>query len=164
MWGSTLDFARPREMPPEGAPVKGFLADTNVVSEARKGRRADQHCVAWIAANRDDLYLSVLVTGEIRRGIESVRRRDAPAAGARSSGGCGESKRSFEERILPVDAAVADRWGHLMAKRSLARDRWPPGSDRARARAHARDPQRARRGAVRRLGDQSLRGRRDARS
>ena len=30
-----------------------------------------------------------------------------------------EVEASFEERILPVDSAVADRWGRLMAERTL---------------------------------------------
>jgi len=98
--------------------VKGFLLDTNVVSEARKGRRADKHCVSWIAAHRDDLYLSVLVTGEIRRGIESIRRRDAPAAGVLERW-LRQVETTFEDRILPIDSAVADRWERLMADRPM---------------------------------------------
>lgn len=98
--------------------MKGFLVDTNVVSEARKGSRADRHLVAWMTANRDDLYLSVLVTGEIRRGIEGIRRRDASAAAALERW-LRQVETTFEERILPVDAAVADRWGRLMAERPL---------------------------------------------
>ena len=98
--------------------MKGFLVDTNVISEARKGNRANRRLVAWIAAHRDELYLSVLVTGEIRRGIESIRRRDSTAAGSLERW-LRELETSFEERILPVDAAVADRWGRLMAARPL---------------------------------------------
>jgi predicted nucleic acid-binding protein len=98
--------------------VTGFLVDTNVLSEARKASRANPRVVAWIAAHRDDLFLSVLVTGEIRRGIESVRARD-PAAAASLERWLREVETSFEERILPVDGAVADRWGRLMAERTL---------------------------------------------
>jgi toxin FitB len=98
--------------------VKGFLVDTNVISEARKGTRANRRLVAWIASHRDELYLSVLVTGEIRRGIESIRRRDSTAAGSLERW-LRELETTFEERILPVDAAVADRWGRLMAARPL---------------------------------------------
>src|SRR5205807_2351717 len=62
------------------ASVRGFLLDTNVLSEARKAKRADPRVVSWIA-HRQELYLSVLVTGEVRRGIEVIRRRDRSAAG-----------------------------------------------------------------------------------
>lgn len=90
-----------------------WLVDTNVLSELRKGPRANNGVRAWFADARDDeLYTSVLVLGEVRRGIESIRRRDTTAALAleqwllRITG-------SFSDRILPVDATVADRWGVL---------------------------------------------------
>lgn len=98
--------------------MTGFLVDTNVLSEARKTSRANPRVVAWIRAHREDLYLSVLVTGEIRRGIEAVRTRD-PTAAASLERWLREVETGFEERILPIDGAVADRWGRLMAERTL---------------------------------------------
>ncbi len=98
--------------------MTGFLVDTNVVSEARKGGRANPRVREWLAVNRNDLYLSVLVTGEIRRGIESIRRRDAARA-ASLERWLGDVLTGFEERILPIDSAVAERWGHLMAERTM---------------------------------------------
>jgi predicted nucleic acid-binding protein len=98
--------------------VKGFLVDTNILSEARKGRRANATVLAWLATHGEDLYLSVLVTGEIRRGIESVRRRDPPSAGSLERW-LRALETQFEERILPVDASIADRWGRLMTERTL---------------------------------------------
>ena len=90
-----------------------WLLDTNVVSELRKGDRANAGVRAWFAdMNDEDLFTSVLVLGEIRRCIESIRRRDAPAAMAieqwliRMATG-------FGDRVLPIDARVADRWGGL---------------------------------------------------
>ena len=54
-----------------------FLIDTNIVSEVRKGTRCDANVASWYASIEDsDLYLSVLVLGEIRKGIELARRRD----------------------------------------------------------------------------------------
>jgi hypothetical protein len=73
---------------------------------------------AWIAAHRDELFLSVLVTGEVRRGIETIRRRDKGAAGVLERWLRG-LEAEFEDRILPVDATVADRWGRLMAERTV---------------------------------------------
>jgi predicted nucleic acid-binding protein len=99
--------------------VKGFLLDTNVVSEARKGARAHPSVVRWIRAHRDRLFLSVLVTGEIRRGIETIRRRDSKAATALERW-LRDVETQFEERVLPVDAMVADRWGRLAADRPVA--------------------------------------------
>jgi predicted nucleic acid-binding protein len=53
----------------------GFLIDTNILSELQKGERADNGVKTWYASCKpDDLYLSVLVVGEIRQGIERLRR------------------------------------------------------------------------------------------
>lgn len=60
-----------------------FLVDTNVVSELRKGSRANGAVRRWMAAVPDDeLFLSVLVIGELRKGVERIRRRDDVAARA----------------------------------------------------------------------------------
>jgi len=99
--------------------VKGFLLDTNVLSEARKGARANVRVSTWIRVHRDRLYLSVLVTGEVRRGIETIRRRDAVAA-TRLERWLREVETGFEDRILPIDAGVADRWGRLAAERPVS--------------------------------------------
>ena len=54
-----------------------YLPDTNVISELRKGDRSDANVSAWYAGVTDDhVFLSVLVLGEIRRGVERIRDRD----------------------------------------------------------------------------------------
>lgn len=59
----------------------GFLIDTNVLSELRKKERANPGVQKWFAnVAGDSLYLSVLVVGEVRNGIERLRRRDPVAA------------------------------------------------------------------------------------
>ena len=53
-----------------------YLIDTNIISEVRRGERCDRHVAAWFASiNDDDIYLSVLVLGEIR---EASKARDGP--------------------------------------------------------------------------------------
>lgn len=57
--------------------MTGYLLDTNVVSEARKGRRANPGVRRWFDDVDDEaLFISVLVAGEIRKGVEQVRARD----------------------------------------------------------------------------------------
>jgi predicted nucleic acid-binding protein len=91
-----------------------YLVDTNVLSELRR-RDPDPGVVRWMEDRpASTLYLSVLTLGELRKGIaglsEGVRKRrlldwlDA------------EVPRYFARRILSVDAAVADRWGRLLAQ------------------------------------------------
>jgi len=90
-----------------------WLIDTNVLSELRKGERANRGVRAWFAeANEDELFTSVLVLGEVRRGIESVRRRDPTAAMALDQW-LARLVTTFSDRVLPIDTAVADRWGPL---------------------------------------------------
>jgi hypothetical protein len=60
-----------------------YLIDTNIISEVRKGERCNGHVAAWFASIDDhDIYLSVLVLGEIREGVERARRTDAAQARA----------------------------------------------------------------------------------
>jgi len=95
-----------------------YLLDTNVLSELRKGSRCHPNVAAWFSAVEDvDLCLSVLVIGEIRRGIEVIRRRDGIRATALDQW-LGRLVRDHAERILPVDRAVADEWGRLAAMRT----------------------------------------------
>jgi predicted nucleic acid-binding protein len=96
-----------------------FLLDTNVVSELRKRERCDKGVAAWMASvDSESLFLSVLVLGEIRRGIERIRRRDAAAAEALEHW-LHRLVAGHAEQILPVDRAVAETWGRLDAAGSL---------------------------------------------
>ncbi len=60
----------------------------------------------------------MLVTGEIRKGIERVRSRDDRKAAA-LEGWLLQLERRFGDRILPVDARVADIWGTMSAVRTI---------------------------------------------
>jgi predicted nucleic acid-binding protein len=95
------------------------LIDTNIISEVRKKARTDRNVAAWYASiDGRDLYLSVLVTGEIRKGIELARKHDAAKAAVLERWLI-DVEAAFDERILPVDRAVADRWGRMSAERPI---------------------------------------------
>lgn len=90
-----------------------YLVDTDVISELRKGERADASVVSWFARLADDdVYISVLTLGEIRRGIEGIRHRDPEAAGALDSW-LGRVSDAHRDRILGVDRATAEEWGRI---------------------------------------------------
>lgn len=90
-----------------------YLLDTNVISELRKGDRADPGVAAWFAGiGEEEIYLSVLTIGEIRRGIENLRRRD-PAGASALDGWLARVSGAYGERILPVDRAIAEEWGRM---------------------------------------------------
>ena len=96
-----------------------FLIDTNIISEVRKGHRCDPRVAKWYESIEDaSLYLSVLVIGEIRSGIEKSRPKDAAKANALEQW-LKAVGRAFGERILPVDRDIADEWGRLNAGRRL---------------------------------------------
>lgn len=93
-----------------------YLLDTNVISEIRKGPRANESVAGWFAAHRESgFYLSSMVTGEIRKGIERLRLRDLSGA-ANLDQWLDETYRRFEGRIIPVSDQIAEEWGRLGAE------------------------------------------------
>jgi predicted nucleic acid-binding protein len=96
------------------------LLDTNIISEVRKGARCDPNVAAWYASIDDaDIFLSVLALGEIRKGVERARSSDSAQARALEKW-LDTVVRSFGDRILPVDQAVADEWGRMSARRPVS--------------------------------------------
>jgi predicted nucleic acid-binding protein len=96
-----------------------YLIDTNIISEVRKGRRCDPHVATWYRSARDDeLFLSVLVVGEILQGIERVRPRNARQAAALENW-LEEILGSFGDQVLPINERVSQIWGRLNARDSL---------------------------------------------
>jgi toxin FitB len=90
-----------------------YLADTNVLCEPRQ-KRPDSKVVNWLKANQASLYTSVLVTGEIRYGIELLPTNSVRRA---------ELLKWYEEllkimagRVLSINARVAEEWGRLQAE------------------------------------------------
>ncbi len=97
-----------------------FLIDTNIISEVGKGARCDARVAAWYAGLAEpDLYLSVLVLGEIRRGAVRLRRSDAARA-ATLEGWLEAVRLAFAERVLPIDRTVADEWGRMTGHRVVS--------------------------------------------
>jgi predicted nucleic acid-binding protein len=91
-----------------------YLIDTCVVSELVRPK-PEQCVVRWFEAiPQTSLFISALTSGEIRKGIEKLpecSRRARIAAWLEV-----ELPAWFEDRVLPVDAAVADEWGRLTAR------------------------------------------------
>ena len=90
-----------------------YLLDTNVVSELRRRDRCDENVASWYDSISDDeLFLSVLTLGEIRKGIALVQDRDPLQAEALGHW-LTRVKQSYEGRILPIDADISDAWGQM---------------------------------------------------
>jgi predicted nucleic acid-binding protein len=93
--------------------VTGFLLDTNVVYELVKPK-PDEKVRRWIEeADESILFLSVLTLGEIRNGVQ--RLRSGQRRGRLESWLQVDLPLRFQDRILPIGAAIADRWGRASA-------------------------------------------------
>jgi predicted nucleic acid-binding protein len=91
-----------------------YLLDTNVVAEIRKPRPHPSVSAWFTGVSGGELFLSVLVLGEIRQGIDRIRKRD-PRRAAVYEAWLTSLRRDFGDRILPVDEEVALEWGRLNA-------------------------------------------------
>ncbi len=97
-----------------------YLLDTNVLSELRKASRCDAKVRAWAKnISSPQLWISVLSLGEIRKGIESLRRKDPPQC-AMLERWLGMVEQQFANHILPISESVADEWGRMQARQPLA--------------------------------------------
>ncbi len=89
-----------------------YLLDTNVISEARRPR-GDDRVKRWISSVPvEDLYLSVLTLGEVRRGIGLLEGRD-PVQAEVYEAWLSTVLRDYADRIVPVDAETAEEWGSM---------------------------------------------------
>lgn len=95
-----------------------YLVDTCVISELRKAA-CNPGVIRWMeSVQPEEIFLSVLTLGEIRRGIELRRAKDPKAAGALERWLVGLESH-YGDRILPISMAVADRWGRLSLNQPL---------------------------------------------
>lgn len=91
-----------------------YLLDTNVISELVK-HTPSERVLKWIDnINSEQLYLSVISIGEIRKGVAGIQdpRRQQKISQWLEI----ELPDYFEERILNIDLTIADRWGQLQSK------------------------------------------------
>lgn len=96
-----------------------FLLDSNLISELRSAKRCHPAVRAWERATPpDSCWISVIALLEIRRGIDQVERKDAPFAAILNQWLEHKVKPAFENRMLAVTQAVAERAGRLAAGRT----------------------------------------------
>jgi predicted nucleic acid-binding protein len=95
-----------------------YLLDTNVISELRK-RDPDPRVLAWYGkVTSAEVFVSVLTIGEIRLGVERLRTKDGARAELLERWLHGLHY-TYKDRIINVDAAIAEEWGRLNTRDPL---------------------------------------------
>src|SRR6202034_868058 len=91
-----------------------YLVDTNVISESRKGQRADPGVVDFFRRVSNEVFLPVQVVGELQSGIERVRLRgDSPQARLLQEW-FHSVLEDFSLHFLAFDLECAKIWGMLI--------------------------------------------------
>ena len=93
-----------------------YLADTDVISEIRKGEKANPGVRAFFESasrNAVDIYLSVVSIGELRQGVERIRHRGDEAQARLLERWLNRVSRAYADAILPIDEETAHVWGRL---------------------------------------------------
>jgi predicted nucleic acid-binding protein len=96
-----------------------YLVDTNVISEVRKGQRCDKSVAAWWSTVApEEIFLSVLTIGEIRKGVEKIRRRDARSASTLETWLL-QIISHYRDQILPIELDIVEEWGWMSVPNPL---------------------------------------------
>lgn len=93
-----------------------YLIDTNVISEARKGRTSNPGVTAFFRRCAEDgspLWLSVVTVGELRRGVDLIRHRSDMAQADKLEAWLSKLVKDYRDSILPFDLDAAQIWGRL---------------------------------------------------
>jgi toxin FitB len=96
-----------------------YLLGTNVLSELRKPEaKRNPGLTSWMSSVKpDELFLSVLVVGEICKGIEQLRARD-PGQALVLGAWLERIETFYADRILPITLDITMRWGRSQAVRN----------------------------------------------
>lgn len=93
-----------------------YLVDTDVISEARKGERANPGVKAFFKRTGEQavpLYLSAVTIGELRQGVETIRFRGDGAQADRLERWLQRVCSEYSDAVLPFDEEIAQIWGRL---------------------------------------------------
>jgi hypothetical protein len=95
-----------------------FLLDTNVVSEVRR-KQPDPLVLSWLEnVDPGALHISVLTLGEIAKGAAKRAARERLQADALDRW-LQSIRLHYADRVVGIDATIAERWGRLTAVRTL---------------------------------------------
>ena len=91
-----------------------YLLDKNVLDEIEKDK-PHKNVEAWFnRLDETDIFLSVTSVMEGRKGVEQIRAR-RPQIAQEIERDLENIVTTFQDRILPIDVAVAQNWGRMIA-------------------------------------------------
>ncbi len=93
-----------------------YLIDTNVISEVRKGLKANRGVWEFFQQVVDDeieVYISVITVGELRRGVSSIRHRGDAGQADQLEQWLETLLFQYQDHILDVNCDIAQLWGVL---------------------------------------------------
>lgn len=98
--------------------MKGYLIDTNCISEVMKPAPAKEVLKWFSSTNESALYLSVLTLGELHKGISLLPQKKLKQV--LLSWLQQDLQIRFAGRFLPVDQNTAEKWGMIAAQSKLS--------------------------------------------
>ncbi|OQW73756.1 MAG: VapC toxin family PIN domain ribonuclease [Proteobacteria bacterium ST_bin11] len=93
-----------------------YLIDTNVISEIRKGDKANsgvRQFFADVAQNDDKLYISVVTIGELRRGVDLIYHRGDFGQGTLLENWLNQLMQEYRHHVLLIYTDIALVWGKM---------------------------------------------------
>ncbi|MDP2903229.1 MAG: type II toxin-antitoxin system VapC family toxin [Methylovulum sp.] len=93
-----------------------YLVDTNVISEIRKGCKADRSVCQFfdvVIQNNNSVFISAITVGELRRGVDLILHRGDTVQGKHLENWLNTILKSYKDNILGIDGEVALLWGKL---------------------------------------------------
>jgi toxin FitB len=91
-----------------------YLLDTNVISELRKGKKADARVTQWAdSVSSAHLFISAITVLELEQGVLHKERSDSKQGAVLRSWLNSHVLPAFADRVLPVDTAVGGGWGRV---------------------------------------------------
>lgn len=100
--------------------MTGFLLDTNVISEVRKGKKCDPQVANWVSSfPLSQMFVSVISMMEISSGVLKVLKNQPEFGMKLQVWYQNELKSAFEDRILLVDLRIVEECARLHQLRTL---------------------------------------------
>lgn len=93
-----------------------YLVDTDVISEARKGVKANSGVKQFfsnVSKSGTPIYISVITFGELRRGVEIIRHRGDEAQATKLERWLARIREDYAAAVLDFDEEMAQVWGKL---------------------------------------------------